>query len=49
MPLFPPSVDFTDKDFDGAAMVTMAHACKGLLSAPPVIALLEGVSAHDLN
>ena len=35
--------------FDGAAMVTMAQSCKGLLTAAPTIELLEGISAHDLN
>ena len=35
--------------FDGAAMVTMARSCNGLLVAAPSIELLEGISAHDLN
>lgn len=35
--------------FDGPAMVTMARSCEGLLSGPPAIELLEGISAHDLN
>jgi hypothetical protein len=30
-------------------MVEMAQACSGLLSSPPDIDLLEGISAHDLN
>jgi quinol monooxygenase YgiN len=34
--------------FDSAEMVEMARACNGLLSAPPAIDLLEGISAHDL-
>ena len=34
--------------FDSPEMVEMAQACKGLLTAPPDIDLLEGVSAHDL-
>ena len=34
--------------FDSAEMVEMARACDGLLSAPPSIDLLEGISAHDL-
>ena len=34
--------------FDSAEMVEMARACNGLLSAPPSIDLLEGISAHDL-
>jgi quinol monooxygenase YgiN len=35
--------------FDSHDMVEMAAACKGLLSRPPQIDLLEGISAHDLN
>lgn len=34
--------------FDSPTMVEMARACAGLLSAPPQIDLLEGISAHDL-
>jgi quinol monooxygenase YgiN len=34
--------------FDSPEMVEMARACSGLLSAPPDIDLLEGISAHDL-
>ena len=34
--------------FDSPDMVEMATACTGLLSAPPDIDLLEGISAHDL-
>lgn len=34
--------------FDSPEMVEMAQACLGLLSAPPEIDLLEGISAHDL-
>lgn len=34
--------------FDSPEMVEMARACTGLLSAPPAIDLLEGISAHDL-
>ena len=34
--------------FDSAEMVEMARSCTGLLSAPPDIDLLEGISAHDL-
>jgi hypothetical protein len=29
-------------------MVEMARSCDGLLTAPPVIDLLEPISAHDL-
>ena len=35
--------------FDSAVMVEMAQACTGLLTGPPDIDLLEGMSAHDLN
>jgi quinol monooxygenase YgiN len=35
--------------FDSADMVEMAEACRGLLTGPPDIDLLEGVSAHDLR
>jgi quinol monooxygenase YgiN len=34
--------------FDSPEMVTMAEACRGLLARPPVIDLLEPISAHDL-
>jgi quinol monooxygenase YgiN len=34
--------------FDSSAMVEMAEACRGLLSAPPDIDLWDGPSAHDL-
>jgi quinol monooxygenase YgiN len=35
--------------FDSAEMVEMATACTGLLTRPPVIDLLEPISAHDLH
>lgn len=35
--------------FDSPHMVEMATACSGLLARAPVIDLLEGISAHDLN
>jgi quinol monooxygenase YgiN len=35
--------------FNSAEMVEMAQACVGILSEPPEIDLLEGLSAHDLN
>ena len=35
--------------FDSPQMVEMAKACLPLLSGPPSIDLLEGISAHDLN
>jgi quinol monooxygenase YgiN len=34
--------------FDSADMVEMAEACRGLLSEPPDIDLLEAITAHDL-
>jgi quinol monooxygenase YgiN len=34
--------------FDSPATVEMAQACDGLLTRPPEIDLLEGISAHDL-
>ena len=34
--------------FDSDEMVAMAEGCRALLSAPPDIDLLEGISAHDL-
>jgi quinol monooxygenase YgiN len=34
--------------FDSPEMVEMARACTGLVSEPPDIDLLEGISAHDL-
>ncbi len=34
--------------FDSADMVEMAEACRGLLTEPPDIDLLEAISAHDL-
>jgi quinol monooxygenase YgiN len=35
--------------FDSPQMVEMAESCNGLLTGPPAIDLLEGLSAHDLN
>jgi len=35
--------------FDSADMVEMATACTGRLTRPPVIDLLEPISAHDLH
>jgi quinol monooxygenase YgiN len=35
--------------FDSADMVEMAQSCRGLLTGPPDIELLEGISAHDLH
>ena len=42
------SADAQAAHFDSPEMVEMAKACVGLLSAPPAIDLLEGISAHDL-
>ena len=36
------------RHFDGAALVSMAQACNGLLTNAPRIELLEPISAHDL-
>jgi quinol monooxygenase YgiN len=35
--------------FDSEVMVDMARSCTGLLTGPPEIDLLEGLSAHDLR
>ena len=35
--------------FDSDQMVDMAKSCEGLLTRPPDVDLLEGLSAHDLN
>jgi quinol monooxygenase YgiN len=35
--------------FDSPVMVEMARSCNGLLTAPPLIDLLEPISAHDLR
>lgn len=35
--------------FDSAEMVEMATACRGLLTGPPEIDLLEALSAHDFR
>ncbi len=42
------SPDAQAAHFDSPDMVEMAEACVGLLAHPPVIDLLEGISAHDL-
>ncbi len=34
--------------FDSPAMVEMAASCRGLLTEPPDIDLLDAISAHDL-
>lgn len=34
--------------FDSGDMVEMARACDGILTGPPEIDLLDGISAHDL-
>ena len=43
------SPDHQKAHFDSADMVEMAEGCRGLLSRPPDIDLLEGISAHDLR
>jgi quinol monooxygenase YgiN len=43
------SPEAQQRHFDGDVMVEMANACRGLLSRPPAIDLLESISAHDLN
>jgi quinol monooxygenase YgiN len=35
--------------FDSPEMVAMAEGCRGLLSGPPEIDLLDPISAHDLT
>lgn len=35
--------------FDSAVMVDMAKACEGILTRPPDIDLLDGISAYDLG
>ena len=42
------SPDAQRAHFDSPEMVEMARACDGLLTRPPEIDLLEGISAHDL-
>ena len=37
------------RHFDSDDMIAMARSCEGLLTGPPVIDLLEPISAHDLN
>lgn len=37
------------RHFDSPEMVEMAEACRGLLTGPPRIDLLEPISAHDLR
>lgn len=34
--------------FDSPDMIEMAEACRGLLTAPPAVDLLEPITAHDL-
>lgn len=35
--------------FDSPEMIEMAEACRGLLTRPPEIDLLDPISAHDLR
>jgi len=41
--------DAQQRHFDSDVMVDMATACRGLLTRPPDIDLLESISAHDLR
>ena len=43
------SPDAQQLHFDSDVMVDMAQSCRGLLSRPPAIDLLESISAHDLR
>jgi quinol monooxygenase YgiN len=43
------SPDAQRAHFDSPVMVDMARSCSGLLTGPPDIDLLEGLSAHDLR
>lgn len=43
------SPDAQRAHFDSPEMVEMAESCKGVLTGPPDIDLLEGISAHDLK
>ena len=42
------SEDDARAHFDSPIMVEMAEGCAGVLTGPPDIDLLEGISAHDL-
>lgn len=42
------SAEAQQAHFDSAHMIEMAQSCEGLLTSPPSIDLLEGISAHDL-
>ena len=43
------SPEAQQRHFDSDVMVEMATACRGLLTEPPAIDLLESISAHDLH
>ena len=43
------SPDAQRAHFDSPIMVDMARSCTGVLTGPPEIDLLEGLSAHDLR
>lgn len=43
------SPDSQRAHFDSPEMIEMAESCVGILTEPPEIDLLEGLSAHDLN
>jgi len=42
------SPDAQRDHFDSAEMIEMADACRGLLTRPPEIDLLDPISAHDV-
>jgi quinol monooxygenase YgiN len=43
------SPELQQAHFDSPDMVAMAEACRGLLTSPPLVDLLEPISVHDLN
>lgn len=43
------SADAQATHFDSPDMVELAEACRGLLTGPPLIDLLDPISAHDLH
>lgn len=43
------SADAQRAHFDGSVMVELAEGCRGLLTRPPQIDLLDPISAHDLH
>jgi quinol monooxygenase YgiN len=43
------TVEAQQAHFDSPEMVEMANGCRGVLTRPPEIDLLEALSAHDLR